>query len=286
MNDETVTEPTVPARGRVTSFSQNSEDIVLARGLPGDVGFYVDIGAYDPDVESVTKLFYERGWRGINVDPVATFIDRFDAERPRDINICAAICEDDGDQSIWISPPDVPGHSTLDADIAASHVVDGQIFSSKTVRSIRLDTLLDTYLPAGQTIDFLKVDVEGAERAVLASWDPSRHRPRVIVVEALAPHVDGSTHAQWEHFLLEAGYVFTLFDGLNRFYVRDEPELVERLSTPANIMDGFERSTHLETQRFLDALADELTYWKRVAAAQSDRITWLEAKVAGGRDSA
>ena len=66
------------------SYAQNGEDIVLARGLRADAGFYVDIGAFDPHVDSVTKLFYERGWRGINVDPVPEVIALFERDRPRD----------------------------------------------------------------------------------------------------------------------------------------------------------------------------------------------------------
>ena len=31
-------------------------------------GFYIDVGACHPVVHSVTKLFYERGWNGINID--------------------------------------------------------------------------------------------------------------------------------------------------------------------------------------------------------------------------
>ena len=64
-----------------TTWAQNGEDVVLVRGLTGATGFYVDIGAYDPEVESVTKLFSDRGWRGINVNPIASFVDRFDVER-------------------------------------------------------------------------------------------------------------------------------------------------------------------------------------------------------------
>jgi hypothetical protein len=32
-------------------------------------GFYIDIGAGDPSIDSVTKLFYDDGWHGINVEP-------------------------------------------------------------------------------------------------------------------------------------------------------------------------------------------------------------------------
>ena len=73
------------------SYAQNYEDVTLRRALR-DVssGFYVDVGANDPRVDSVTRAFYERGWHGINIEPVAHWHDRLQADRPRDINLRVA----------------------------------------------------------------------------------------------------------------------------------------------------------------------------------------------------
>ncbi len=52
------------------SYAQNQEDVLLNRVFQGlSDGFYIDVGANDPVVDSVTKLFYDRGWTGINVEP-------------------------------------------------------------------------------------------------------------------------------------------------------------------------------------------------------------------------
>jgi hypothetical protein len=79
-------------------------------------------------------------------------------------------------------------------------------------------------------IDFLKIDVEGAESDVLAGNDFNRYRPKVIVAEAVTP---GKGEPAWDAFeplLLANGYKFRLFDTLNRFYVAEEcPEIFERL---------------------------------------------------------
>ena len=71
-------------------------------------------------------------------------------------------------------------------------------------------------------IDFLKVDVEGAEADVLAGGDFKRFRPKVIVVEAVAPGSGEPAWQDWEPMLLAQGYRFALFDTLNRFYVAEE----------------------------------------------------------------
>ena len=74
------------------SFAQNLEDVVLARVFASQKdGIYVDIGAWDPDLDSVTKHFYLRGWTGINVEPSATAFARLSAARPRDVNLNVAV---------------------------------------------------------------------------------------------------------------------------------------------------------------------------------------------------
>ena len=89
-------------------------------------------------------------------------------------------------------------------------------------------------------VDFLKVDVEGFEREVLAGADWSSFRPRVVVMEATVPKSDEPAHEAWEPMLLEVGYRFAMFDGLNRFYAHaDEPALVQTLAIPANVFDDF-----------------------------------------------
>jgi hypothetical protein len=65
-----------PAYG-IISYAQNREDILLWRALRDLAdGFYIDVGAEDPTQNSVTRAFYERGWHGINVEPVPGHFDK------------------------------------------------------------------------------------------------------------------------------------------------------------------------------------------------------------------
>ena len=71
-----------------TSYAQNCEDVLLWRVLKGvHRGVYVDVGASHPVVDSVTFAFYERGWRGINIEPVAADHALLQLYRPGDINL-------------------------------------------------------------------------------------------------------------------------------------------------------------------------------------------------------
>lgn len=223
----------------MTSWAQNLEDVMLARALQ-DVaqGFYVDVGAYDPDVDSVTRHFYERGWRGINIDPIPAQLEAFTRTRPRDVNLCVAAGAQAGTMRCYDFSP--VGLSTLDADVAAGMRARGFDCREIEVPVRTLAGIVDEH--GNGTIDFLKIDVEGAEAAVLAGCDFARHRPRIVVVEATAPMTSRATHEAWEPSLLRRGYVFAWFDGLNRFYVRrEDADLLRHFRVQPNVFDNYVR---------------------------------------------
>lgn len=217
---------------RMISYAQNAEDVILDRAFPGRTsGLYIDVGAAHPTNDSVTRHFYDRGWRGINIDPLPEWQPLLQAERPEDVNLEVGVSSAPGEMLLHYR--DVhPGGATLGTD------ADGD---SKSVR-VHLTTLVaicDEWV-GEREIDFLKIDAEGHEREVIEGADWTRWKPRVVVVEATAPNSSRPNHEQWEPLLLAAGYVAALFDGLNRFYVQaGDDELRERLSVPANIFDDY-----------------------------------------------
>ena len=55
--------------GEISSYSQFYEDFILISVFHNvKEGFYIDIGANDPNIISVTKSFYLSGWNGINIE--------------------------------------------------------------------------------------------------------------------------------------------------------------------------------------------------------------------------
>ncbi|CAJ93978.1 conserved hypothetical protein [Cupriavidus necator H16] len=200
-------------------------------------GFYVDVGANDPDDDSVTRLFYERGWSGINIEPERGFWRRLCEARPRDTNLAVAVGESQGSLQFHSVP--VRGLSTLDEAIAAAYRASGMKVISQEVEVETLSALLERYA-SNRTIHFLKIDVEGAEASVLKGLDLRAWRPWVLVVEATRPNSTEENYALWEPSLLANGYRFAYFDGLNRFYVAEEHEsLRQKLATPPNVLDDF-----------------------------------------------
>ena len=221
----------------VTSYAQNAEDVRLLRLFASKPeGFYVDVGAGDPVQHSVTKLFYDAGWNGINVEPGPTF-DRLAWLRPRDVNLPYAIASSAGEAEMWFTSPD-SGLSSLfrpQDDL----LPPGVTVTSKAVTTARLDEILHRHA-SGRHIDFLKIDVEGAERAVLESFDVDAIRPTVLIVEAVAQLDFEPTHSEWEGLILEHGFVRAAFDGINCFYVAaEDSDLVPALEYPISALDRF-----------------------------------------------
>ena len=219
------------------SYAQNFEDVMLWRAL-GQIehGVYIDVGAADPVEMSVTKAFYDAGWRGVNIEPSQHYFGRLHDARPEDVNLEVALAEAPGSR-VFHEVVDT-GLSTLHADIAATHRRDGFRVTARPVRVTTLAEICETY--ATGDIHFLKIDVEGAEAEVLAGADFKRFRPWVMLLEATEP-LSTIENATWEPTVLEAGYVFVWFDGLNRFYVAQERHaaLAPHFRLPPNSFDLF-----------------------------------------------
>jgi FkbM family methyltransferase len=212
------------------SYTQNLEDyhLWLAVGEGRDAGgFYVDIGGGHPVADNVSLWFYERGWRGLVVEPQSDLANLYAHLRPRDVVYEGVIGREVGTGELHAFPR-LHGLSTTVADHAKASMSHGDTYQTVSKPMLTLVALFDRQ-GVGE-IDFLKIDVEGAEADVLASNDWTRFRPKVVVIEAIDPATNAPSHEAWEADLLEAGYRFRLDDTLNRFYVAEEcPDVFERL---------------------------------------------------------
>jgi FkbM family methyltransferase len=209
------------------SYAANLEDYHLACAFDGQqTGFYIDVGAGHPVADNVSCWFYLRGWRGVVIEPQPQLIELYPLVRPRDIPVAQLLGRAPGSAEFHIVER-LTGFSTMHAEHARKASRFGAAFRTATLPVTTLAALCEAN--SVEQIDFLKIDVEGAEGDVLMGGNFRRWRPRVVIAEALAPVTQVANFAEWERFLLEHGYVFVLFDGLNRFYVaREEQALLAR----------------------------------------------------------
>ena len=206
-------------RMTVTSYAQFLEDVALYRALRGvQNGFYIDVGAYRPEEHSVTKLFYDRGWSGINIEPCQEWFDELVRERTRDVNIRAAASFAEG--CVAIHGVVGTGLSTSVGSYASNYRSKGYEVRTFTVEARTLADICAEHVTG--EIHFLKIDVEGSERDVLLGANFSKYRPWIVMMEATVPETETSSYAPWEHLLLDAGYTFAMAHWINRLYVANE----------------------------------------------------------------
>jgi FkbM family methyltransferase len=254
----------------VISYAQNAEDVVLARVFRGqDAGRYVDVGAGYPVEDSVTKHFYDLGWRGINLEPVPSLAEELSRARPEDVNLVVAVGAKPGNAALHVVLGQW-GRSTLDDGIARTYREDHDWqVRDVEVEVVTLAEVLDAHPGA---VDFLKIDVEGAERDVIegGGLDPAPApgcRGRGHRTGLACP-----SHGAWEPILVDSGYHCALFDGLNRFYARaDDDDALTRLAAPANVFDEYDRYEATRQRTELESLqanrSAELGYIRRLEEA-------------------
>ena len=239
------------------SYAQNFEDVALWRALKHvRNGFFVDLGAQHPVIDSVTRAFSDHGWRGLHVEPVPHYAALLRQDRPGDAVVEKAIGAAPGRMTLHVIEDS--GLSTLDAEAArAGEKWLGRTSHAIEVEVITLDMLLAPY--AGQDIHFMKIDIEGAEEAALSGWSSDRFRPWIILIEATLPNSQTPSHYGWEPILIRNKYVFAYFDGLNRFYVaREHADLIAPISKPPSVFDGYVLDAIARRDREIADLKSEL----------------------------
>ena len=164
------------------TYSQFGEDVFLQTLLAGkSSGVYVDVGGFHPRKYSNTRLLYEQGWSGINIDMFEKKIELFKFDRPHDINVCCAVSDRNGE----ITAYEFPGIGALDTtDERVARGWAAQFKREYVKRLVPTRTLNDILLENKiEQIDFLNVDVEGAEISVLKGFDIARYKPKCIAIE-------------------------------------------------------------------------------------------------------
>ena len=247
-------------------------------------GFYIDVGANDPMIDSVTKVFYDVGWNGVNIEPLRSHYLDLVRDRPNDINLMCAAGSTPGEIELWEC--DVRGWATAKEEVITQLSSVGH---QGTLRRVPMRTLADICAEfVKEDIHFLKIDVEGFEQDVLEGADFLRFRPWIVVVESTAPNSSIEVHDQWEFMLLKTNYQLAYADGLNRYYVAlEHAELLVSLRYPPNVFDNFTVFSHAkaltaaqqasERATSAEAKAQQVTRWLSVFLSR--RVIRILAKI-------
>ena len=167
----------------------------------------------------MTKFFYDRGWHGINIEPLPEKCALLIEQRPRDINLCVGLGKETGKIDLM---GDGAGATFSDE---VSDKWKNPNMKRRLKKILTLSEVHERYCNPKQDIHFCKIDVEGFEREVLEGIkDWRKFRPWIFVIEATLPGTAIPCHEKWEDILLANDYVLALNFGINRYYIDMERE--------------------------------------------------------------
>lgn len=200
------------------TYAQHGDDLIMLamfHQLKIYKPSWLDIGAHHPYHLSNTALMYERGGRGINVEPNPDLMEEFRRHRPEDDNICAGVGAKPGMMRLYRTL--APGLSSFDHSLAAKHCVTSEIeVPILTVREI----------VNGKFPDLLTVDAEGLDMEILASVDwAADSTPKIVCAEAFTADRDAS--GDLRGLLTASGYFLHSWAVNNMIFARND--LRERL---------------------------------------------------------
>lgn len=259
-----------------TSYAQNFEDVMLWRALKHvQNGVYIDVGAQHPVIDSVSKAFYERGWKGMHIEPVLEYAQLLREDRPDEAVLQVALADIEGTLELNVIP--ATGLSTAIDAIAARHEVERDFTCLRIQVPVLTLKSVSTSL-IGKDVHWLKIDVEGFEGKVLQGWDSQILRPWIMVIEATIPVSSEIEYASWDPILIAADYQFVYFDGLNRFYIaKEHAELAEAFCCPPNVFDEVQLSGLASSELCRGLLTRHQAREQELTAQAEGRVLQIEA---------
>ena len=171
------------------SWSQMGEDLVIENnlgffGLKSESITYLDIGTNDPCDSNNTYLFYEKGARGILVEPDEMYWPRIEDKRPEDqlLKFCVGdVNKEEADFYVMTA------HSlnTLVKE-TADHVCTQAGYGHQIIEEIKkrevvnINKVLSTY----GCPNLISIDTEGMDHIIIKAINFEKFKPEIICVEA------------------------------------------------------------------------------------------------------
>ena len=140
-------------------------------------------------IEIILNYYLIEGWSGINIDVNQFSIDLFNFLRPNDINLLTAISDQEGEITFYYQKK-FSQLNTTDKKIAMN-IFNGN-FKERLVKCQTIHNILTNSKYKEVKIDFLNIDVEGAEMKVLKTLNFEIYDPKVICIEILGYRELGS----------------------------------------------------------------------------------------------
>lgn len=164
-------------------YSQNDEQLFILEYFGrNEGGKFIDIGAYDPFRFSNTRALFEKGWRGVLVEPqpenYKTIADHYQDERAIQV-LNVAIGERSGEIDFYESGGDAVG--TTDEDHMQKWKEGGVKYSKIKVQQLAVVDFADQYC---RDADFISIDTEATNMVVFDNMpDYVWQQIKAVVIE-------------------------------------------------------------------------------------------------------
>lgn len=206
------------------SYSQSGEDLIIdffftARKI--DKPSYIDIGAYHPYKISNTALFYEKGSRGIIIEPNPDGFEKFTKYRPEDTNLNIGIGNEESVLAYYSM--NSPTLNTFSEEEAKRYEEKGSARIEKVI-DVQVKTLTYVLEQYNKSVfpDFLSLDVEGWDYQILESLKQFQTTPKLVCVETYS-YTEGYIYKErFDNLMKELGYTIYGTTTINTIYVKNE----------------------------------------------------------------
>lgn len=169
--------------------SQQDEDkfiwYLLSENEVVPVGVFVDVGALDGVAISNTLFFEEMGWTGVCIEPHPAFFLKLCKNRPNSICFKVLIGDRQAD-AVDFYITDKGGLSSIIPDFKANTIAWYSERAFEGWHKIQMPMVTLDYLLSMldmPTVDVVSIDVEAAEKQVLAGFTPSKWNVHLMVLE-------------------------------------------------------------------------------------------------------
>lgn len=209
-----------------SSFSQSGEDLIVqfifeAKGIQKPS--YLDIGANHPFNLNNTAIFYQKGARGVNVEPAKKEFQMFEQHRTEDTNLNVGIGPEEG----FLEYFEMKNSrlNTFSAEEVKTYVEkEGlTVLSQSEVEVLTIQQVLEQYCN-GVFPDFMSVDTEGLDFEIVKSIDFESNYPKVVCLETLAFSASGKGEKRYNliEYMKSQGYWLYGDTYINSIFVKNE----------------------------------------------------------------
>lgn len=205
-------------------YSQLSQDLIAQTFFqihPAKKNFFLDVGAFDGIGFSNTRLFFDNQWDGICIEPVTKNYKKLETlyRNTKIITVRAAATDFDG--KLVLNVATIPWKREWGSDVSSSSDEMIQrwpdyIWTQETVPARTINSILNEHNV--ELVDFVSIDVEGQEMAVLRGFNLQKYQPALMVVE----YSSQEEHQELTQHMRTWGYFPWIDNHQDIFFVRNE----------------------------------------------------------------